>query len=63
MPVADLTIRLLVQFVAQVLEDMEEGQVIDQRRWLISGKFLQPREESGFLLIGGRQRIPEAREP
>ena len=52
-----------VQFVAEVFEDVEESQIVDERRGFRIGEFLKTREESGFLLIGGWQRIPQAREP
>ena len=54
---------LFVQFVTEVFEDVEEGQVVDERRGFRIGEFLKTREERGFLLIGGGQRIPQAREP
>ena len=38
---------LLVQFVAEVLEDVEEGQVVDERRGFRIGEFLKRREECG----------------
>ena len=44
---------LFVQFVAEVFEDVEEGQVVDERRGFGIGEFLEAREECGFLLVGG----------
>src|ERR1039458_7383340 len=52
-----------VQLVPEVPEDVEEGQVVDQRWGFRIGEFLEPRKECGLLLIGGRQRIPQACEP
>ena len=37
-----------VQFVTEVLEDVEEGQVVDERRGLRIGECLKTREECGF---------------
>jgi hypothetical protein len=54
---------LFVQFVTEVFENVEEGQVIDERRGFRIGEFLKTGEECGFLLIGGWQSIPAAREP
>ena len=54
---------LFVQFVAEILEDLEEGQVVDERRRFRVGEFLKAQEESALLLIGRGQRIPETREP
>jgi hypothetical protein len=42
---------------------VEEGQIVDERRGFRIRELLKKREECGFLLIGGWQRIPEAREP
>ena len=54
---------LFVQFVTEVFENVEEGQVVDERRGFRIGEFLKTREECDLLLIGGGNRIPKARKP